>query len=108
MIQVCIHWIRFSIIDLFHTELPFQDAIPVTIKYGEKYHALYSIPRNARCSDLIPILELRLGSKIPRNARLMVNGRFLRMHETIDEVCRFQILQCGKFCLIFYLANRQI
>jgi hypothetical protein len=65
--------------------LRFQGAVPVTIKYGEKYLAFDSIPRNAQCGDLIPFLELRLGSKVPRNARLMVNGRFLKMHETVDE-----------------------
>ena len=73
-------------------DLRFQDAVPATIKYGEKYLAFDSIPRNAQCGDLIPFLELRLGSKVPRNARLMVNGRFLKMHETVDEVCSFQIL----------------
>jgi len=62
-----------------------SNAIHVTIKYGEKYLAFDSISRNAQCSDLIPLLQLRLGSKIPRNARLMVNGRFLIMHETIEE-----------------------
>jgi len=85
MIQVCLLLIGFSIIDLLYADLRFVDAIPVTIKYGEKYLAFDSISRHAQCSDLIPLLELRLGSKVPRNARLMVNGRFLIMHETIDE-----------------------
>jgi tetratricopeptide (TPR) repeat protein len=67
------------------TSLNDSNAVPATIKYGEKYLAFDSIPRNAQCGDLIPFLELRLGSKVPRNARLMVNGRFLKMHETVDE-----------------------
>ena len=92
MIQVCLLLIGFSIIDLLYADLRFVDAIHVTIKYGEKYLAFDSISRNAQCSDLMPLLQLRLGSKIPRNARLMVNGRFLIMHETIEEVCSFQIL----------------
>ena len=81
----------FSDIDLLYTDF-FLDAIPVTIRFRKKCFAFDSIPRNALPRDLITFLELRLGSKVPRNARLMFNGSFLRMHETMDEVCSVQIL----------------
>ena len=75
--------------DMFLTLLTgFQDVMQVTVKYDKQFFVVDSISKSARCSDLLPLLKARLGTKIPGSARLMKNGRFLRMDETIEEVLK--------------------
>mmetsp|Transcript_55797 Transcript_55797/g.116723 ORF Transcript_55797/g.116723 Transcript_55797/m.116723 type:complete len:83 (+) Transcript_55797:185-433(+) len=57
----------------------------VTIKFNKRFLVLEVISRNALCSDLLPLLKAQLGSMMPLDARLMENGRFLRMSERIEE-----------------------
>ena len=64
----------------------FQDLIQITIKYDKQSFVFNNISRKARCRDLFSLFKERMGSKIPSNARMMGNGRFLRMCETIEEV----------------------
>ena len=64
------------------------DGTQVTIIFGKQAYVFDGISSNSLCSDLIAQLEVRLGSKIPAHAQLMGNGRFLRMHEPIEEVCQ--------------------
>ena len=66
--------------------LVFQDVIQITIKYDKQSFVFDNISRKARCRDLFSLFKERMGSKIPSNARMMGNGRFLRMCETIEEV----------------------
>ena len=65
----------------------------ITIKYDQRSFVFDKISRNALCSDLLSQLEVRLGSKIPENANLTKNGRFLRMHESIEEVSLVSVLR---------------
>ena len=72
--------------DMFWTG--FQDVMQVTVKYDEQFFVFDSVSKSARCSELFSLLNARLGTKIPGSARLMKNGRFLRMDETIEEVLK--------------------
>ena len=54
--------------------------------FDQKSYVFDGISRNSLCSDLLAKLEVRLDSKLPAHAKLMGNGRFLRMHDTIDKV----------------------
>jgi hypothetical protein len=67
--------------------LHFPDFAQVAIMFEKQSYAFDGISRNASCSELVAELEVRLGSKIPSQARLVGNGRFLQMHQTIEEVC---------------------
>ena len=59
----------------------------ITIKYDKQSFVFDNISRKARCGDLFSLFKERIGSKIPSNARMMSDGSFLRMCETIEEVC---------------------
>ena len=72
--------------DMFWAD--FQDVMQVTVKYDKQYFVFDSISKSALCSELFPRLKARLGTKIPGSARLMGNGRFLRIDETIEEVLK--------------------
>ena len=74
----------FLTTDIFWLVL--QDVIQITIKYDKQSFVFDNISRKARCRDLFSLFKERMGSKIPSNARMMGNGRFLRMCETIEEV----------------------
>lgn len=58
----------------------------VTVKYRMQFVVLDGISKNARFSDILSLLEARLCSKIPVNARLLVNHRYFRMNDTIEKV----------------------
>ncbi len=60
--------------------------IQLTFKYEKQTFVFDGISSKARCSDLLPRLTALLGPGIPANVRLMQNGRFIRMHQTIEEV----------------------
>ena len=62
-------------------------AIQFTIKYGKQFFVLDGISNNALFSELLALLQARLGSKVTVNARLMKTHRSLRMNEAINEVC---------------------
>jgi hypothetical protein len=65
---------------------PESNLIQLTFKYEKQTFVFDGISSKARCSDLLPRLTALLGSGIPANVRLMQNGRFIRMHQTIEEV----------------------
>jgi len=57
----------------------------VTMKYGQKVQVFDRVSGAALCRDLLSHLELRLGDKIPGNAQLVHNRRFLKMNETMEQ-----------------------
>ena len=60
----------------------------VTLKYGRQQVLSFDgISRATQCGHLLSQLELRLSAKIPGNAQLVHNGRFLKTNDTIEEVC---------------------
>ncbi len=67
-------------------DLVFEDMIQVTVKYDKQVVVLDRISKDVRCSALLSMLEVQLGVKIPGNARLMGNGHFLGIGESIEEV----------------------
>lgn len=71
-----------------------QDMIQLTIKYYNQFFAFEGISRTALCSDILSLLDC----KVSGNARLMENGRFLSMCETIDKV--HLIFFCPSWCSI--------
>ncbi len=74
-----------SFVDLCSESIP--GVIQVIIKYNKRCFLFDEISTNdTRCSDLFPLLQARLGFKIPGHARLMENGRILRMGETLEQV----------------------
>ncbi len=66
----------------------FSDVTRVTVMFDKKLYVLDGISGNSLCSDLVTKLENQLGSKIPVHAKFTGNGRFFRMHDTIEEVCQ--------------------
>jgi len=62
-----------------------SDMIQVTIKCDKQIFVFDWISRNAQCSDLLSMLEVRMAIKIPGNAQLMENGRFIGISKSIDE-----------------------
>ena len=64
----------------------FEDMIQVTVKCDKRVVVFDGISKDLRCSDLLSMLEVRLGVKIPGNARLVGNGRFIGLGESIEEV----------------------
>ena len=73
--------LSISILILF-----FEDMIQVTVKCDKRVVVFDGISKDVRCSDLLSMLEVRLGVKIPGNARLIGNGRFVGLGESIEEV----------------------
>ena len=73
--------LSISILILF-----FEDMIQVTVKCDKRVVVFDGISKDVRCSDLLSMLEVRLGVKIPGNARLVGNGRFIGLGESIEEV----------------------
>ena len=66
----------------------YLDLIQITIKYDKQSFVFANISRKTHCGDLFALFKERLGSKIPSNARMIGNGRFLRMRETVQEVSK--------------------
>jgi hypothetical protein len=62
------------------------ELIQVVIKYDKQVLVLDGVSRNAQCSELLAMLEVRLGVKIPWNAKLTKNGRSSQVLKSIDEV----------------------
>ena len=60
--------------------------IQVTVKCDTHFVVFDGISKDVRCSALLSMLEVRLGVKIPGNARLIGNGRFIGIGESIEEV----------------------
>ena len=64
---------------------------PGTMEFSVKYFNgqlfVNGISRNAHCIEVLSHLELRLG-KIPGNAKLKYNGRYLKIHKSFEEVCQ--------------------
>ena len=73
--------LSISILILF-----FEDMIQVTVKCDKRVAVFDGVSRDVRCSALLSMLEVRLGVKIPGNARLVGNGRFVGLGESIEEV----------------------
>jgi hypothetical protein len=74
-----------SLVDLYSESIP--GVIQVIIKFDKRCFLFDGIStKDTRCSDLFPLLQERLGFKIPGHARLMENGRILRMGETLEQV----------------------
>ena len=68
--------------------LIFEDTLQVTIKCDKQVFVFDGVSRQAQCSDLLSMLGVRMGVKIPGSARLMKNGRCLGTNESIEEVCQ--------------------
>ena len=68
--------------------LIFEDTLQVTIKCDTQVFVFDGVSRNAQCSDLLSMLGVRMGVKIPGSARLMKNGRCLGTNASIEEVCQ--------------------
>ncbi len=60
--------------------------IQVTIKCDKRVVVFDGVSKDVRCSALLSMLEERLGVKIPGNARLIGNGRFIGLGDSIAEV----------------------
>ena len=65
----------------------------VTLKHNDSIFVLEGISSETRCYELLALLDAKLGPKVPMNllnSRLKSKntGRFLSMHETIEEVWR--------------------
>jgi hypothetical protein len=74
-----------SFVDLYSESIP--GVIQVIIKFDKRCFLFDRIStKDTRCSDLFPLLPARIGSEIPEHARLMENGRILRMGETLEQV----------------------
>ncbi len=76
-----------SLVDLYSESIP--GAIQVVIRFDKRCFLFDGIStKDTKCSDLFPLLPARIGFKIPGHARLMENGRILRMGETLEQVLR--------------------
>ena len=64
----------------------FKGVMQVTVKYGKLTLNFEGISRATKTQNLLSLLEMRLGAKIPGNAQLVYNGRFLKMNDTMEEV----------------------
>ena len=62
--------------------------IQVTIKCDKRVVVFDGISKDVQCSELLCMLEVRLGVKIPGNARLIGNSRFIGLNKSIAEVTR--------------------
>jgi hypothetical protein len=65
----------------------------VTLKHNDIIFVLDGVSSETQCYELLALLDAKLGSKVPMNllnSRLKSKntGRFLSMHETIEEVWR--------------------
>jgi hypothetical protein len=60
--------------------------IQFTIKCEKRVVVFDGVSKDVRCSALLSMLEVRLGIKIPGNARLIGNGRFVGLGDSIAEV----------------------
>ncbi len=60
--------------------------IQVTIKCEKRIVVFDGVSGNAQCIDLLSMLGVRLGVKIPGNARLTKNGRCIETRKSIEEV----------------------
>jgi len=58
----------------------------VTVKYGKLTLNFEGISRATKTQNLLSLLEMRLGAKIPGNAQLVYNARVLRINETLEQV----------------------
>ena len=74
--------------------------IQLTVKCDKRVVVFDGISKDVRCSDLLSMLEVRLGVKIPGNARLIGNCRFVGLGESIEEVIQIlsQYLMHFNFC----------
>ena len=72
-----------SFVDLYSESSP--GVIQVIIKYDKRCFLFDEIStKDTRCSDLFPPVQARLG--FPGHARLIENGRILRMGKTLEQV----------------------
>lgn len=78
-----------------YSDVVFEDVIQVTVKCDTHFVVFDGISKEMRCGALLSMLEVRLGVKIPGNARLIGNGRFVGIGESIEEV--IQILADSNF-----------
>ena len=69
-----------------YSDVVFEDVIQVTVKCDTHVVVFDGVSKDVRCSALLSMLEVQLGVKIPGNARLMGNGHFLGIGESIEEV----------------------
>ena len=76
-----------------YSDFVFEDMVQVTVKCDKRVAVFDGVSRDVRCSALLSMLEVRLGVKIPGNARLIGNGRFIGMGESIQEVIQI-LAQC--------------
>ena len=58
----------------------------VTVKCDAHVVVFDGVSKDLLCSALLSMLEVRLGVKIPGNARLIGNGRFIGTGESFEEV----------------------
>ena len=73
------------------TKSQFEAAVQVTVKFGGETLVFNHITTETLGMELKSLVRIRLGcSKIPQDAqfqlRSQANGRFLRVHETLEEV----------------------
>ena len=60
----------------------------VNVKYNGRIIVLDEVCSETRCCEILSLIETRFDFKLAMNSRLKNNnsGRFLSMHETIEEV----------------------
>jgi len=81
--------------------LPSSSGIQVIIKFNMRSFLFDEISANeTRYCDLLRLLKARLGSEILDHARLMDNGRILRMGETLEQAgvmgcCILEVFLCN-------------
>ena len=60
--------------------------IQVTVKCYKRVVVFDGVSKDVLCGALLSMLEVRLGVKIPGNARLLGNGRIIGLGESIEKV----------------------
>jgi hypothetical protein len=58
----------------------------LTLKYNDQIFVLDGISIKTRCCELLSLIEIRLGTKLPKISNLNNYGRYLSLDETIEEV----------------------
>ncbi len=75
--------------------------IQVTIRCDDRVVVFDGVSEDVRCSALLSMLEVRLGVKIPGNARLIGSGRFIGLGESIAEVIQISSQYLMKLVIPF-------
>ncbi len=69
------------------------DVIQLTVKFGSHRLVINKVASETLGKELKSLVRTRLGSFIPENAQFQIksqaNGRYLRVLETLEEVCIF-------------------